>query len=154
MEQLLRQVWTNESAKNESLKKYVTLDDVYVALGHEDLQVEQVMIYLLPHLQRYDLSLFDGAKVAERHNGYAHHRMSQESADGEHVRSVTLAQCCCPIPGDPITGLFTPGKGILVHRSDCRLLLKRRNSRSKQKSQSSQNDSNGQSDKSGQSGSM
>jgi len=137
MEQLLKQVWVDESARNDSLRKYVTLDDVYVALGHEDLMVDQVMVHLLPRLQQYNLSLFDGAKVAERHNrtdgtdvqdGYD----EQASTVSEHLHTVTLAQCCCPIPGDPITGLLTPGKGMLVHRGDCKSLLKRRRSRSGQ----------------------
>lgn len=35
---------------------------------------------------------------------------------------VNFARCCRPIPGDPIVGLFSPGKGIVVHRSDCRNL--------------------------------
>ncbi|TVQ88075.1 MAG: bifunctional (p)ppGpp synthetase/guanosine-3',5'-bis(diphosphate) 3'-pyrophosphohydrolase [Chromatiaceae bacterium] len=32
---------------------------------------------------------------------------------------VSYARCCRPIPGDPITGLFSRGKGIVVHHSDC-----------------------------------
>jgi len=35
---------------------------------------------------------------------------------------VTYARCCRPIPGDEIAGLFSPGKGIVVHRQDCRNL--------------------------------
>jgi RelA/SpoT family (p)ppGpp synthetase len=35
---------------------------------------------------------------------------------------VTFARCCRPIPGDQITGLFSPSKGIVVHRSECRNL--------------------------------
>ncbi len=33
---------------------------------------------------------------------------------------VNLAKCCRPIPGDPIVGLFNPGKGIVVHLTECR----------------------------------
>jgi guanosine-3',5'-bis(diphosphate) 3'-pyrophosphohydrolase len=33
---------------------------------------------------------------------------------------VNLAKCCRPIPGDPIIGVFSPGKGIVVHLSECR----------------------------------
>ncbi|KAA6184815.1 bifunctional (p)ppGpp synthetase/guanosine-3',5'-bis(diphosphate) 3'-pyrophosphohydrolase [Thiohalocapsa marina] len=35
---------------------------------------------------------------------------------------VHFARCCRPIPGDDITGLFSPGKGIVVHRCGCRNL--------------------------------
>lgn len=32
---------------------------------------------------------------------------------------VTYARCCRPIPGDPILGFLTAGRGITVHVSDC-----------------------------------
>lgn len=32
---------------------------------------------------------------------------------------VRLARCCDPIPGDPIEGFVTLGRGVSVHRSDC-----------------------------------
>lgn len=33
---------------------------------------------------------------------------------------VNLAKCCRPIPGDPIIGFFNPGKGIVVHLTECK----------------------------------
>jgi len=35
---------------------------------------------------------------------------------------VHFPRCCRPIPGDQIIGLFSPGKGIVVHRCECRNL--------------------------------
>jgi guanosine-3',5'-bis(diphosphate) 3'-pyrophosphohydrolase len=32
---------------------------------------------------------------------------------------VRLAKCCTPVPGDPILGYISMGKGITIHRSDC-----------------------------------
>lgn len=39
-----------------------------------------------------------------------------EGADGVLV---SLAQCCYPIPGDPIGGCVTQSRGITVHRKEC-----------------------------------
>jgi len=33
---------------------------------------------------------------------------------------VTYARCCRPIPGDPILGFLSAGRGIVVHTEDCR----------------------------------
>jgi guanosine-3',5'-bis(diphosphate) 3'-pyrophosphohydrolase len=32
---------------------------------------------------------------------------------------VRLARCCTPVPGDPIVGFLTRGRGVSVHRVDC-----------------------------------
>jgi GTP pyrophosphokinase len=34
---------------------------------------------------------------------------------------VTFAKCCNPAPDDPITGYVSRGRGVIVHRTDCRV---------------------------------
>ncbi len=35
-----------------------------------------------------------------------------------------LARCCQPLPGDPVRGFITKGRGVSVHRADCPSLLR------------------------------
>jgi GTP pyrophosphokinase/guanosine-3',5'-bis(diphosphate) 3'-pyrophosphohydrolase len=39
---------------------------------------------------------------------------------------VQYARCCRPIPGDPILGFLTSGRGIVVHTEDCPNVVKYR----------------------------
>jgi len=43
---------------------------------------------------------------------------------GEDGVLVNFAQCCSPLPGEAVGGFITRGRGITVHRSDCRQLIK------------------------------
>jgi GTP pyrophosphokinase len=43
-----------------------------------------------------------------------------QGADGLMVR---YAQCCQPVPGDPVVGYVTRGRGVSIHRADCPNLL-------------------------------
>lgn len=38
---------------------------------------------------------------------------------GTEGMAVRFAKCCYPIPGDPVLGVLTSGRGIVVHREDC-----------------------------------
>lgn len=122
-----------------TIKKYTSLDDVYVALGREDLPLQYVLEYLTPLLQsRGAVATGEGSgqSLADGHqnNGQQNH------ANGKHVDAgsvngaaahtiediVRLAHCCCPLPGDAIIGFLNPNKGIVVHRKDCRTLRRSR----------------------------
>lgn len=42
--------------------------------------------------------------------------------DTQDGLTITYARCCHPIPGDPILGHLSPGKGLVVHHDACRNL--------------------------------
>lgn len=37
-----------------------------------------------------------------------------------------MASCCSPVPGDPIVGFITRGRGVTIHRQDCGNVLRHR----------------------------
>jgi len=37
---------------------------------------------------------------------------------------ISFGNCCQPVPGDKIIGFVSIGKGIIVHRNDCKNVLK------------------------------
>jgi len=36
---------------------------------------------------------------------------------------MSYAKCCTPIPGDPIVGYLSAGKGMVVHMESCRNIV-------------------------------
>ena len=41
------------------------------------------------------------------------------SVDGMDDILVRFGKCCSPIPGDPIRGFISRGRGITIHKADC-----------------------------------
>ncbi|CEA04471.1 RelA/SpoT protein [Pseudomonas saudimassiliensis] len=44
---------------------------------------------------------------------------------------VSFARCCNPIPGDPIVGFITTGKGMVIHQENCKNLAEHRGNNEK-----------------------
>jgi GTP pyrophosphokinase len=85
-----------------------------VAVGEGNVSIDSVAVRLHRRLvPESDDDLFRPPK----------RRRPSESAhvvvEGQDDMLVQLAQCCSPVPGDPIVGYVTVGRGVSVHRSDC-----------------------------------
>ncbi|GGC91341.1 MULTISPECIES: RelA/SpoT family protein [Halomonadaceae] len=46
---------------------------------------------------------------------------------GSEGMVINFARCCHPLPGDPVVGHLSVGKGLVVHRSECKNLAERKN---------------------------
>src|SRR6266704_2900689 len=116
----LRIVHDEDLLRINSTKKYNSPDDLYIALGREDIAVGEVLEYLAPLMQTR------GEITPEREaviNGPHHSSIGENETSQTFVK---LANCCCPLPGDSIVGFLNPTKGIIVHRNDCRMLRRDR----------------------------
>ncbi len=99
-------------------------DDLVAAVGYGGFAVNTVLIKLL-ELHKKDLQ-----KQEEKNNSLAaleklktkkpvKHNGTGILVKGEPGLLVRLAKCCSPVPGDPIIGFITRGRGVSVHRADC-----------------------------------
>ena len=129
----VRAVHDEDLARIGTNKKYNTPDDVYVALGREDLAVGAVLEHLTPLLQnrgdmKQEMSAHrSSTSSAGRHKAGSNEQLSNGDREGERPHVVVkLAHCCCPLPGDAIVGFLNPNKGMIVHRTDCRTLHRHR----------------------------
>lgn len=80
------------------------LEDLLIQIARGDMLAGVVARRLLPLTQR--------------------RRAAEEPVDSLTIGSaedstINYASCCHPIPGDPIIGYLSPGKGIVIHRDCC-----------------------------------
>jgi len=96
-------------------------EQVETAIGRGDVQIGQVINALYPDIppdEQHSPKPTAFGRVIERlrlGRGIKIH-----GVEGLMVR---YAQCCQPVPGDPVVGYVTQGRGISIHRNDCPNLL-------------------------------
>jgi guanosine-3',5'-bis(diphosphate) 3'-pyrophosphohydrolase len=101
-------------------------EDFYIALGGAKISPKVVVNKVLQRLKQ--------GEAAEEHTDPVEELVSprrprrqptgQSSSygikvDGVDDVMVRLAKCCRPVPGDPIVGYVSLGRGITIHRDDC-----------------------------------
>ena len=90
------------------------------SIGQGDVNVTLALKHLYPERRGV------GAGEAERRSSgsstacAATKGVRIQGVDGLMVR---YAQCCQPVPGDPVVGYVTRGRGVSIHRADCPNLL-------------------------------
>jgi GTP diphosphokinase / guanosine-3',5'-bis(diphosphate) 3'-diphosphatase len=101
-------------------------DDFYIALGGAKISARVVVNKVLQRLKQGEAADEEQDPAAGLVSGAAGTRQptGQSSTYGIKVDGVAdvplrLAKCCRPVPGDPIVGYVSLGRGITIHRDDC-----------------------------------
>jgi GTP diphosphokinase / guanosine-3',5'-bis(diphosphate) 3'-diphosphatase len=104
-------------------------DDFYIALGQGKISTKTVVNKVMQRLKQGEAVAGDEteARLAGVLEGRdERQRRIQEASDygievdGAEDVMVRLAKCCRPVPGDEIVGYVSLGRGITIHRADCR----------------------------------
>lgn len=115
---------------NQILKRYSlnTIDDLYAAVGMGDI----IASALLRYIKEQDAikngkadNINDWKELGDTVNKNTKNQKVKSSVPGVIVKGennllVRFAKCCNPVPGDKIVGYVTKGRGVSVHRKDCK----------------------------------
>jgi GTP pyrophosphokinase len=100
-------------------------DDFYIALGQSKISTKVVTNKVLQRLKRGEAVEEEPAEGLIKGTDDSRRRTREATDFGIKVKgvddvAVRLAKCCRPVPGDEIVGYVSLGRGITVHRADCR----------------------------------
>ena len=94
-----------------------TMDDFYAAIGYGAISPQQVVMRL---------GVVDDAQLVLPSVAPTPARAGGVRVKGVGDLLVRFAKCCHPIPGDPIVGFITRGRGITVHLGRCPTVVNER----------------------------
>ena len=91
------------------------LDRLHELVGTGELPISRVMRYF----QSKNIKRFVPSQMVSRLIRTFTGKGKGVLVGGTDNMMIRFAQCCNPIPGDPIIGFVTRGRGISIHRGDC-----------------------------------
>ncbi|AKH81361.1 GTP pyrophosphokinase [Streptomyces sp. CNQ-509] len=103
--------------------RYPDISALYAAIGEGHISAQNVVQKLVQALGGEEAATEDIEETAPPLPGKTRKRRAVNDP-GVIVKGVDdvwvkLSRCCTPVPGDPIIGFVTRGKGVSVHRADC-----------------------------------
>ncbi len=104
---------------------YRKADDFYIALGASKISPKVVVNKVLQRLKQGEAADGQASATDLLKVGRPRERATSSSSqygivvDGVEDVMLRLAKCCRPVPGDPIVGYISLGRGITIHRKDC-----------------------------------
>ncbi|RMF08081.1 MAG: bifunctional (p)ppGpp synthetase/guanosine-3',5'-bis(diphosphate) 3'-pyrophosphohydrolase, partial [Candidatus Neomarinimicrobiota bacterium] len=99
---------------------YKSEEALLEALGNGTLTVREILRKIRPQVEG---SLEETEQEsADRFISLARRSARGIKLDGIRNLMVSFGKCCNPIPGDEMVGYVTRGRGVTVHRSDCKTL--------------------------------
>jgi GTP diphosphokinase / guanosine-3',5'-bis(diphosphate) 3'-diphosphatase len=116
--ELARPEWLKEVCKRSDAKDE---EELYVAIGIGSL-ASSTVVSRLRELYEREKKANEPPPPVEVHNrdwsgyGRGSNGIRVKGTDGLQIK---FSRCCSPVPGDPVIGYVTRGRGITVHRMDC-----------------------------------
>jgi len=108
---------------NNLLKKmsFANIDDMYAAIGYGAVTTKQILQKILEEYKKS--TKLKQETIIEKVDTKAKKKKNVDHGikiDGVDNLLVKFSRCCNPVPGDKIVGYITRGRGVSIHRQDCK----------------------------------
>lgn len=126
--QLGREILEKENRKNKNIRflaevennyvelGYDNIDNLYADVGEGELTTSTIMDKLFKNKEQEEV---EENKIIRSFNKLTRRNVHGIKVQGVDNMMIKFAQCCHPIPGDPIIGFISRGRGIIVHTNKC-----------------------------------
>ena len=98
---------------------FKSVDDLFVGIAMKRVSLQSIVDRLVKNRS----NMLEDQEIMKIYNKQSSHPAKHSSCGvivpGIDTIAVSLANCCRPIPGDPIIGYISKGQGVKVHRADC-----------------------------------
>ncbi|MFZ5425438.1 MAG: RelA/SpoT family protein [Thermodesulfobacteriota bacterium] len=101
---------------------FPSVDELFVAIGYSKLTPRRVLRAFLPKPEAVKPEVAAATEAAAA----AAAAEAAKTKTGESIRIkgvdnvlVNFAGCCTPLPGEPVVGYISRGRGVIVHTHDC-----------------------------------
>lgn len=110
------QVDLDEVAQSFNFK---TAEQLFASIGRGNTSIHSVITRIAPEKK----SELQDSSIIKKFLTKARGAAKGISVQGLDNLMISFGGCCHPVPGDSILGFITRGRGIVVHRSDCRNII-------------------------------
>jgi len=104
--------------------KFNSIDDMYAGVGFGAITATKVITRILEEYRKVHKEENVEDKLEELSKPKVQPKPSKSGVVVEGIDNclVKLSKCCNPVPGDNIVGYITRGRGVSVHRANCKNL--------------------------------
>ncbi len=114
--------WLQDAAEKYNL---LTIDDLYAGIGYGSVNLANLIVKLESKYEQNAIEEKNLNDYQEDVNNIEQNDSSNDSVTVDDINNLDskFAKCCNPVPGDKIVGYITKGRGITIHRFDCKNIL-------------------------------
>ncbi len=102
-------------------QRFSTVEDLYAAVGYAGVSLSKIIQRIKEEQlrQQKEQGITNATPYEDISENNRRSRKKGIIVEGVDNCLVKFAQCCNPLPGDPVIGFVTRGFGVSIHKQDC-----------------------------------